>query len=173
MYSNPFCSASHNIILYGEAPHGFMVAVGDVINITHVPKNTKTWARQMAERRRVVVVPLLIQELFFPLTPCSVFWFVGASPAPTVPVVTHRAVFHEPLGPTGSRGGAYLAEEIKLLVQWGADLHQSRRAGLRLVGADGSDPDVAQIGDVQGSVGRHGQRGGRLEAGVTGVASVS
>jgi len=67
----------------------------------------------------------------------------------------------------------YLAEEIKLLVQWGADLHQSSRAGLRLVGADGSDPDVAQIGDVQGAVGGRGQRGGGFEAGVTGVAAVS
>lgn len=67
----------------------------------------------------------------------------------------------------------YLAEEIKLLVQRGADLHQSGWAGLRLVGADGSDPDVAQIGDVKGSVGGHGQRGGGFETSVTGVASIS
>lgn len=40
-------------------------------------------------------------------------------------------------------GIVYLAEEIELLVQRGADLHQSSRAGLRLVGADSSDPDVA------------------------------
>lgn len=42
-----------------------------------------------------------------------------------------------------SLGTVYLAEEIELLVQRGADLHQSSRAGLRLVGADSSDPDVA------------------------------
>lgn len=67
----------------------------------------------------------------------------------------------------------YLAEEIELLVQWGADLHQSGRAGLRLVGAYSSDPDVAQISNIQGTIGGHGQRGGGLETSVTGVASIS
>lgn len=67
----------------------------------------------------------------------------------------------------------HLVEEIELLVQRGADLHQAGRVGLRLVGADGSDPDVAQVGDVQGAVGGHSQRGGRLEAGVAGVAAIT
>ena len=71
------------------------------------------------------------------------------------------------------RGIVYLVEEIELLVQWGADLHQSGRAGLRLVGAYGSDPNVAQISNIQGTVGGHGQRGGGFEASVTGVASIS
>lgn len=67
----------------------------------------------------------------------------------------------------------YLAEEIELLVQWGADLHQASRAGLRLVGAYSSDPDVAQISNIQGTVGGHGQRGGGFETSVTGVASIA
>lgn len=67
----------------------------------------------------------------------------------------------------------HLVEEIELLVKRGADLHQAGRVGLRLVGADGSDPDVAQVGDVQGAVGGHGQRGGRLQAGVAGVAAIT
>lgn len=66
----------------------------------------------------------------------------------------------------------YLAEEIELLVQWGADLHQAGRAGLRLVGAYSSDPDVAQISNIQGTVGGHGQRGRGFETSVTGVASI-
>lgn len=72
-----------------------------------------------------------------------------------------------------ARGWLYLAEQIELLVQWGADLHQSTRAGLRLVEADSPDPDVSHVSDVQGSVGGHGQRGGGFEAGVTGVACVA
>lgn len=57
---------------------------------------------------------------------------------------------------TQSSGTVYLAEEIELLVQWGADLHQSGWAGLRLVGAYSSDPDVAQISNIQGAIGGHG-----------------
>lgn len=66
-----------------------------------------------------------------------------------------------------------LAEEIELLVQWGADLHQSGWAGLRLVGADSSDPDVAQISNIQGAIGGHGQRGGGFETSIAGVASIT
>lgn len=95
----------------------------------------------------------------------------------------HRHAALEPPG-GDQRGGvlftdrrwsatAYLAKEIELLVLRGADLHQPSRAGLRLVGVDGPDPDVAQVGDIQGAVGRHGQGGGGFEAGVTGVASVA
>lgn len=67
----------------------------------------------------------------------------------------------------------YLAEEIELLIQWGADLHQSSWAGLRLVGADRSDPYVSQISNIQGAIGGHGQRGGSFETSVTCIASIS
>lgn len=70
-------------------------------------------------------------------------------------------------------GSAYLAEEVKLLIQWGADLHQSSWAGLRLVWADCSDPDVAQISNIQCAIGGHGQRGGGFKASIAGIASVS
>lgn len=67
----------------------------------------------------------------------------------------------------------YLTKEIQLLVQWGADLHQSSRARLRLVRADSSDPDVAQISNIQSSIGGHCQRGWRFKTSVTGIASIS
>lgn len=67
----------------------------------------------------------------------------------------------------------YLAEQIELLVQGGADFDEAGRVVLGLVRAHRADPDVTQISDVQGPVGRHGQRGGGFEAGVTGVTSVS
>lgn len=70
-------------------------------------------------------------------------------------------------------GTVYLAKEVELLVQWGTDLYQSGWARLRLVGADGSDPDVAQISNIQGAIGGHGQRGGGFETSVAGVTSVS
>lgn len=72
-----------------------------------------------------------------------------------------------------SLGIVYLAEEVELLIQWGADLHQSSWAGLRLVGTDCSDPDVAQISNIQGAIGGHSQRGGGFEASIAGIASVS
>lgn len=49
----------------------------------------------------------------------------------------------------------YLAEEIELLVQWGTNLYETSWVGLRLVGADGSDPDVAQISNIQSAIGGH------------------
>jgi len=67
----------------------------------------------------------------------------------------------------------YLAEEIELLVQRGADLHESSRARLRLVRTDSSDPDVAQISNIQGAIGGHCQRGGGFETSVASVASIS
>lgn len=70
-------------------------------------------------------------------------------------------------------GIVYLAEEVELLVQWGADLHQSGRARLRLVGADCSDPDVAQISNIQGAIGADSQRGRSFETSVTGIASIT
>ncbi len=69
-------------------------------------------------------------------------------------------------------GTVYLAEEIELLIQWGADLHQSGWAGQRLVGANSSNSDVAQISNKQGSIGGHSQRGGGFETSITGVASI-
>lgn len=68
---------------------------------------------------------------------------------------------------------AYLVEEIELLVQWGANLYQSGWVGLRLVGADRSDPDVAQISNIQGAVGGHGQRGGCFQTGIPSIASIT
>lgn len=49
----------------------------------------------------------------------------------------------------------YLAEEIELLVQWGTNLYETSWVGLRLVGADSSDPDVAQISNIQSAIGGH------------------
>lgn len=72
-----------------------------------------------------------------------------------------------------SSGTLYLAEEIELLVQWGANLHQSGWAGLRLVGADSSDPDVAQISNIQGAIGGHCQRGGGFQTSITSIATIS
>lgn len=72
-----------------------------------------------------------------------------------------------------SSGVVYLAEEIELLVQWGADLHQSNWAGLRLVGAYSSDPDVAQISNIQGPIRGHGYRRRGFKTSVTGVTSIS
>lgn len=67
----------------------------------------------------------------------------------------------------------YLAEEIELLIQWGADLHQANRTGLRLVWTHCSDPYVAQISNVQGAVGSHSQRGGSFEPSVSCIAAIS
>lgn len=47
----------------------------------------------------------------------------------------------------------YLAEEIEFLVQWGTNLYETSWVGLRLVGADSSDPDVAQISNIQSAIG--------------------
>lgn len=49
----------------------------------------------------------------------------------------------------------YLAEEIELLVQWGTNLYETSWVGLRMVGADSSDPDVAQISNIQSAIGGH------------------
>lgn len=74
---------------------------------------------------------------------------------------------------TESLGVVYLAEEIELLVQRRADLYKSSWARLRLVWADCSYPDVAQISNIQCAIGAHGQRGGGFETSVTSVASIT
>lgn len=66
----------------------------------------------------------------------------------------------------------YLAEKVKLLVQWGADLHQPCWTWLRLVGTDSSDPNVAQISNKQGAIGGNSQRGGGFETSITGIATI-
>lgn len=65
------------------------------------------------------------------------------------------------------------AEEVELLIHRRGDLVHVHAVQLRLVAAQGSDPDVAQVCDVQRAIWRHCHGGGGFQLGIPGIATIA